>query len=414
MLLAFLLLLGGQVLVAPAASASTVDGEISRSEILARANFWVSRNVPYNQGLSTGDIDGRKYRQDCSGFVSMAWHLPTSASTRTLSTYGNRLSSLDQLQPGDMLLDAGTHSSLFVGWNNSSHTSATIWHESTPGVGTVAATWTRATMGKYVPYSYKKVVGDTATNPNPGILKREVFESASSTGWSALPTGIAGEAVASITMDGVKYIYTVNDGIVYEAASNNNWKNLSTQITSSGGVAAIAIDGVKYVYTVNGGQVYEAASNNSWKNLNSGIPTSGPVAVTSMGGVKYVYTVNGGQVYEAASNNSWKNLNSGIPTSGPVAVTSMGGVKYVYTVNGGQVYEAASNNSWKNLNSGIPSRGPLAATSADGVNYVYTVNGGQVYEAASNNSWKSLNSGIFSTTGVAATEMGGIKYVYTM
>ncbi|KQT95985.1 hypothetical protein [Sanguibacter sp. Leaf3] len=364
MLLAFLLLLGGQVLIAPTASASTVDGEISRSEILARANFWVSRNVPYNQGLSTGDVDGRKYRQDCSGFVSMAWHLPTSASTRTLATYGNRLASLDQLQPGDMLLDAGTHSSLFVGWNNSSHTSATIWHESTPGVGTVAANWTRATMGKYVPYSYKKVVGDTATNPNPGILKREVFESASSTGWSALPTGIAGEAVASITMDGVKYIYTVNDGIVYEAASNNNWKNLSTRITSSGGVAATAIDGVKYVYTVNGGQVYEAASNNSWKNLNSGIP--------------------------------------------------MGGVKYVYTVNGGQVYEAASNNSWKNLNSGIPSRGPLAATSADGVNYVYTVNGGQVYEAASNNGWKSLNSGIFSTTGVAATEMGGIKYVYTM
>ncbi|WP_456819647.1 S1 family peptidase [Cellulomonas sp. URHB0016] len=230
----------------------------------------------------------------------------------------------------------------------------------------------------------------------------QVWEAASSNWWKNLNSGIPTSGpLAVLEMDGVKYVYTVINGQVWEAASNNGWKYLNSGISTSGPLAVTAMGGVKYVYTVNGGQVWEAASNNGWKNLNSGIATSGPLAVTSMDGVKYVYTVNGGQVWEAASNNGWKNLNSGIATSGPLAVTSMDGVKYVYTVNGGQVWEAASNNGWKNLNSGIATSGPLAVMAMDGVKYVYTVNGGQVWEAASNNGWKSLNSGI-STSGPLA------------
>jgi hypothetical protein len=43
-------------------------GKITRAEVIARAQDWVNRKIPYSQTATT---DG--YRQDCSGMVSMAW-----------------------------------------------------------------------------------------------------------------------------------------------------------------------------------------------------------------------------------------------------------------------------------------------------------------------------------------------------
>ncbi|OKI25055.1 C40 family peptidase [Streptomyces sp. CB03911] len=87
-----------------AQAASSVGGQISRSEVLARANDWYTRNVQYSQSASATDVGGRYYRTDCSGFVSMAWHLSDSPNTdgldvRSLTT---RV-ALTDLQPGDAL-----------------------------------------------------------------------------------------------------------------------------------------------------------------------------------------------------------------------------------------------------------------------------------------------------------------------
>ena len=54
------------------------------------------------------------YRRDCSGFVSMAWKLSTSHTTRTIGNRSNRV-SLARLQPGDAILQPG-HIQLFAGW----------------------------------------------------------------------------------------------------------------------------------------------------------------------------------------------------------------------------------------------------------------------------------------------------------
>jgi hypothetical protein len=87
------------------------------SPILDRAKKWVDRGIAYNQGAYT---DG--YRQDCSGFVSMAWGLPTSAVTGTLPQYSNTLSSKDDLRPGDTInnrqVGNNGHVVLFVQWTN--------------------------------------------------------------------------------------------------------------------------------------------------------------------------------------------------------------------------------------------------------------------------------------------------------
>ena len=71
--------------VAPASvAASQVGGAISRDEVIERAQFWVDWRVPYSQSSWYPDPQGRHYRQDCSGMVSMAWHLSTSLATWTL------------------------------------------------------------------------------------------------------------------------------------------------------------------------------------------------------------------------------------------------------------------------------------------------------------------------------------------
>ncbi|ADG74158.1 peptidase S1 and S6 chymotrypsin/Hap [Cellulomonas flavigena DSM 20109] len=74
------------------------------------------------------------------------------------------------------------------------------------------------------------------------------------------------------------------------------------------------------LYTVNGGRVWEAASNNGWRNQDSQVPAPGAIAAMTARGVKYIYTVNGGQVWEAASNDGWTNRSSLVTTAGPLAV----------------------------------------------------------------------------------------------
>src|SRR5690349_12986267 len=62
------------------AHASITDGPIGRSEILARAQYWVDAGIAYDMyGDWFRDPEGDKnYRRDCSGLVSMAWHLGDS------------------------------------------------------------------------------------------------------------------------------------------------------------------------------------------------------------------------------------------------------------------------------------------------------------------------------------------------
>ena len=86
-------------------------GAITRAELLSRASSWIKRRVPYSQhGYHAG------YRRNCSGFVSMAWKLDTSYSSRTIGSKARRVSIL-ALKPGDAVLTSG-HVALFAGWKN--------------------------------------------------------------------------------------------------------------------------------------------------------------------------------------------------------------------------------------------------------------------------------------------------------
>ncbi|MEU4462850.1 peptidoglycan-binding protein [Streptomyces sp. NPDC024017] len=141
---------------------------ITRTEIINRAKTWVAAKVPYS--MSAYWSDG--YRQDCSGYVSMAWQLPGNEWTGSLAQYAEKISK-EELQPGDILLfhnasdpENGSHVTIFGGWTDEAHTHYTAYEQTRPHTrraSTPYAYWNNST--RYVPYRYK---GVTPEEPVPG------------------------------------------------------------------------------------------------------------------------------------------------------------------------------------------------------------------------------------------------------
>ncbi|GJN69950.1 NlpC/P60-like cell-wall peptidase [Purpureocillium lilacinum] len=87
----------------PPSGGSSYNGKISRKEILQRANYWVSRHIPYSMSKTYPDPQGRRYRTDCSGFVSMALHANSPGySTVSLPEIAKPISWSD-IKPGDLV-----------------------------------------------------------------------------------------------------------------------------------------------------------------------------------------------------------------------------------------------------------------------------------------------------------------------
>lgn len=108
---------------------------LARAQIIERAKTWLTANgggpVPYSMEKIWGD----SYRQDCSGFVSMAWGLDPGGygGPNTVSLAADHAFDInkDDLKTGDILIDdvdepGGDfrHVVLFEKWANDAHTSA--------------------------------------------------------------------------------------------------------------------------------------------------------------------------------------------------------------------------------------------------------------------------------------------------
>ena len=91
---------------------STVS--ISRQDIINRAQDWVNRGIMYSQSDYT---DG--YRQDCSGYVSMAWASSQPGhTTYNMQDICHRIDR-SQIQPGDAILNPQNHVLIFDRWVDS-------------------------------------------------------------------------------------------------------------------------------------------------------------------------------------------------------------------------------------------------------------------------------------------------------
>ncbi|MEU5332275.1 peptidoglycan-binding protein [Streptomyces asoensis] len=141
----------------------------TRADIIRRARDWVSAEVPYS--MNSYWYDG--YRQDCSGFVSMAWNLPGNEWTGSLHQYGTRITK-EQLQPGDILLfhnptdpEKGSHVVIFGGWTDYTHSYYIVYEQTRPTTrrqATPYAYWSHSS--RYVPYRYKGLTA--AATPGSG------------------------------------------------------------------------------------------------------------------------------------------------------------------------------------------------------------------------------------------------------
>ncbi|WP_329561194.1 hypothetical protein [Kitasatospora sp. NBC_01266] len=137
-LLAAVLLAGSVGLAAPAAqaqarsapAATRAAGTVTRSAEIQRARSWLTADrgkpVPYSQTRRWSD----GYRQDCSGFASMALRLgsPGPNTVALVKSYTVPMRMAD-LRQGDLVIKANSNSSderhvvLFDGWANAAHTS---------------------------------------------------------------------------------------------------------------------------------------------------------------------------------------------------------------------------------------------------------------------------------------------------
>ncbi|MCQ0022859.1 peptidoglycan-binding protein [Streptomyces somaliensis DSM 40738] len=127
----------------------------TRAAIIARAERWVAQKVPYS--MTKYWTDG--YRQDCSGYVSMAWNLPANEWTGSLHRYGTKVAWAD-LQPGDILLfhnsenpAKDSHVTIFGGWTDQRRTHYIAYEQTKPHTrrqATPLAYWTNS--GRYVGY----------------------------------------------------------------------------------------------------------------------------------------------------------------------------------------------------------------------------------------------------------------------
>lgn len=157
-------------LVTQAGDLSTMaTATLSPDTMINRARTWLTANnggpVPYSMERNWKD----GYRQDCSGFVSMALGLGkpglNTVGLATTSGVTKRLSGVSQLKKGDLLIDYSTsdgdfrHVVIFEKWANTAHSSYWAYEQR----GTYGTTHRQLTYGigsdNYDPFRPVKLSG---------------------------------------------------------------------------------------------------------------------------------------------------------------------------------------------------------------------------------------------------------------
>ncbi|GAB3979129.1 hypothetical protein GCM10029978_073680 [Actinoallomurus acanthiterrae] len=239
----------------PAHAASTAGGAISRSEVLARARDWFNRRpeLVYDSSRASdtlvADVDGaHRYGPDCSGYVSMAWHLVPGSSgglnTWTLPNVSVAISRSD-LKPGDMLDYTDEHAILFEAWESDHVHFSYYSFGATPIEHVTHASFNDGTLagwptGDYQAYRYKNIVDDA---PAP-------------TRWVSSPADVNGDGKADIVAldsSGRLWLYpssgqAVNDHVLSGSVRvGTGWGGFGqlyvSDITGDGKADIVALDG---------------------------------------------------------------------------------------------------------------------------------------------------------------------------
>lgn len=145
----------GPLPLQPAIGDTPVAGPITRAEVLARGRYWTGQGVPYSMAGYTNDPQGKIYRTDCSGLVSMALHLDDSLSTVSLPSQCYPIPMAD-LKPADIVGNLGEgsagaagHVMIFNGWADPATRTFRTIEETPPRAVERTRTWGSASYTSY-------------------------------------------------------------------------------------------------------------------------------------------------------------------------------------------------------------------------------------------------------------------------
>lgn len=458
--------LTGLVAAPSASAASSAGGTIDRSEVISRAKNWYDRNIQYSQTSYASDVDGgHTYRQDCSGFVSMAWHMTTSANTNTLPGYANTVSDKHSLKPGDALNDIGDgHVVLFVKWLDQSAGTFAFYEEANPsidmeyGTGDVdsgnIAGWPAS---HYTGLRYKKIGADSPPPPPKHwtlhtlvtTSQRVYHAQRADTGtWTAFGNvegqsgsigDIAAVADAGIS-DDTHVLAVTTDGklmhaIRYGDGSWSPFRNVEGPVgqlpAAVTDVAAVSIGQELHVAAVAGGKVYHTIRHadgtwDDWGNVygktgDAGVASA--VSLASLNGELDIAVVVPGTVRNAVRHadgtwTQWGDVegqagDTGDPTDVAVAAVD-GDLQMIVLSNGGTKYQHtlrhSSDGSWEpfrslsvTLPAGLTLESVGAARVDDELQATFVTSDGRLLHTIrhSDGSWIDANSK--ALTGVTGT-----------
>lgn len=256
-------------------------GQVTQATVLARAQVWVNQNIPYTQ--SCQDDPGGYYREDCSGFISMAWELTSSLITTEFNpAYDGGDSRFQAIRPsaliaGDALVhddsgntgDSGEHHiMLFVGWSsddNGRHQFANVQQESSPSTGTIATSDIDVSGGYWTAIHYVNMVQATSrigvvTTDNHALVK----EGSLSASWVTENSGVVQVVVAD---DRIGIVTTAGSAYVKEGGLSAAW------VHELDGVRQLALSGnrVGVVTTAGSAYVKEGSLSASWVHELDGV-----------------------------------------------------------------------------------------------------------------------------------------------
>lgn len=418
---------GAGLLVAAAPARATVGdvdaaGPITRQLVVERALSWADDGVPYSQSdyfpaSAPRSGVGHSYRQDCSGFVSMAWDLPSSAVTgdfvSSSSSIDTALASWDQLQPGDLLGVSG-HTILFLGWSANDagrHRYFDMVSEATSGTSaSVQRSQDRqGYWSPYLPFRYDHVVEDAPASVAlaGGRTDQLTVDAAgsltdrSTTGSSWTTTPLTGSyglsplrpglAVASSGGSAVHVLATTTDGRLVDIANTGSgWVQtvLASGSTVGGLAAAGAAGRIDLLARQHGGAgddspgtlVQGSLVGTSWSGWTAvpgapGIVDDPAVARTSAGALEAVVETADGTLAlgtGAGAGWSWSMPFAATRVSLRPAIAALPDGTLVVLAVGGGALQAATRPTGSGLWSGfatipgVPSALSAPATSSVG------------------------------------------------
>ncbi|MFF0411291.1 hypothetical protein ACFYUY_12675 [Kitasatospora sp. NPDC004745] len=310
-------------------------GQVTRSQVIARAQDWVDQYVPYSSnGLQApyswwSDAQtGGRYRQDCSGLVSMAWQLKDSPNTGGLPSYANAINKWD-MQPGDVL-NSDQHVVIFAGWRDKNAGTFNYYQESSRSRPTNyntdgnlnASTLSSHPMSGYTALRYKNIVDDPTTPPPApsannrtveaivGGALHEIYTDAN--GWhdSAVP-GVGNLTTLGFAYNpaGQRVIEAVENGALHEIyTEGGTWHDSAVPVSGTIDTLGFAYNpntGQRVIEAVEGGVLHEIyADGNGWHD--SVVPGVGG-NISALG---FAYTTSGDRVIEAVENGALHEIYS--------------------------------------------------------------------------------------------------------